>query len=165
MGGKKNERCDVLMIKSILNRKIIKICTLICVGVCIATLCNCISSSLQTYFLPASSNDTDIFDTAKIYSNTAGYYSVIKMNSNDVSVDFLEQWYFDYVMKHNYSWCMILYSDSDNMKGVYGVKNRFVKKDVFFNQDMFGEYSLISDMHSTIYYPSNDNRLLDATSI
>ncbi len=81
-----------------------------------------------------------------------GEYSIIYVSSTDATVESLADWYFNYVMMHNYNWCMILYTDSSKNQGVYAIAG-VVDKDVFFEQDEYGDYALLEPLKETLYLP------------
>ena len=49
--------------------------------------------------------------------------------------------------------CMILYTDKENM-GVYAISS-LIQKDVSFEKDQYGDYSLGSTSNCTLYAPDN----------
>lgn len=95
-----------------------------------------------------------------------GEYSIIKVKSTDVTVDSLTDWYFNYVNKNNYNWCMILYTDKSDNSGVYAIKG-MVQKDVIFTKDEYGDYSLsdINAANNVSTYIATDKGTLDEMSV
>jgi len=102
-----------------------------------------------------------------------GYYSILRSNSKDVDLEFLQDWYFNCVMKHKEcNFHLIIYTDKENFevdtsnrlisKGVHS-HSGFVFKDVLITKDNneYENYS-IRDEHANdniiIYY--NDNGIL-----
>lgn len=83
-----------------------------------------------------------------------GEYSIIYLASSAATVENLTDWYFNYVMLHNYNWCMILYTDSIRNQGVYAIAG-VVDKDVFFEQDEYGDYALLEPLQEILYLPVN----------
>lgn len=72
-----------------------------------------------------NSKSNRIYDTAQVYdvingSGNAkiGEYSVVKASSSEITDEVLNDWYFNYVKKNNYNYCMIVYTDIDGV-GVY----------------------------------------------
>ncbi len=47
---------------------------------------------------------------------------------------------------------MILYTDSSKNQGVYAIAG-VVDKDVFFEQDEYGDYALLEPLKETLYLP------------
>ncbi|MCD8335382.1 MAG: hypothetical protein LUC35_08640 [Clostridiales bacterium] len=84
-----------------------------------------------------------------------GEYSIIYISSIETTVENLTDWYFHYVKVNPYNWCMILYTDSGENKGVYSIRG-IVVKDVIFEQDEYGDYTLLEPSTETLYLPEND---------
>ncbi len=91
------------------------------------------------------------FRTEKI-----GEYSVIEVDSAQVTKEALTDWYFNYVAINDFNWCMILYTDSDNYDGVYAIQG-LVEKDISFEKDEYGDYAKLSNPNSIIFAPDNGN--------
>lgn len=115
--------------------------------------------------IPTGSSETHIYDKAEIHdvvngsrTEKIGEYSIIKIDSASVTDDALSDWYFNYVEKNDYNWCMILYSDKNDNSGVYA-NNSYVEKDVVFDEDEYGDYMLGDSSGSTIFYPKDDGTL------
>lgn len=83
-----------------------------------------------------------------------GEYSIINIDSKQVTKEALTDWYFNYVATHDFNWCMILYTDSDNYEGVYAIEG-MVEKDVSFEQDEYGDYAKLNSSKSVLFAPSN----------
>ncbi len=90
-----------------------------------------------------------------------GEYSIIEASSDKITLDVLTDWYFNYVSKNDYNFCIIIYTDRNDNSGVYSTKG-LVQKDVIFTKDSNGDYSL-SDINATsnaiLYVPTNDSTL------
>lgn len=102
-----------------------------------------------------------IYDNAVIrnifndsHAKKLGEYSIIYISSIEATVENLTDWYFHYVKANSYNWCMILYTDSDKNKGAYSICG-IVVKDVFFEQDEYGDYALLEPLKETLYLPEN----------
>lgn len=87
-----------------------------------------------------------------------GEYSLIEADSEDVTLEALEDWYFNYVKENDFNWCMILYSDKDDNSGVYSIHG-FVEEGVIFTEDDYGDYMVGDSSGSTIYSPTEDGKL------
>lgn len=116
-----------------------------------------------------SDGESHIYDKAVIKSvmndtrtEKLGEYSIITLPSDAITIEDLTDWYFNYVEKNDFKWCMILYSDKDDNSGVYSI-NGIVEKDVLFSKDEYGDYSL-SDADATtnsITYSPTENGTLE----
>lgn len=112
------------------------------------------------------SEDAHIYDNAQIKDvlngtrdTKLGEYSVISVDSSECTIDALSDWYFNYVSVNDFNWCMILYADKDDNSGVYSISG-MVEKDVVFDVDNYGGYSLGDSENSVLYFPSDDERTL-----
>lgn len=129
-----------------------------------------VKDDIDTTEIIESTNDIEIhiYDNAQlknvmngIRTEKIGEYSIIKALSSEVTDEALTDWYFNYVEKNNYNFYIILYSDSDECKGVYAI-NGFVEKDVFFTEDEYGDYSLsdvTAEDEAIVYVPTETNIL------
>lgn len=88
-----------------------------------------------------------------------GEYSVCEVLSEDCTEEALADWFFDYVDKHDYNWCMVLYSDKDDLSGVYAIKSEVIK-DVKFAVDESGQYYVSESIGKPRYVPDHENRTL-----
>ena len=121
---------------------------------------------------PSKENPSDKFvEEGKLYDNAEvkdimngirtekiGEYSIIRANSSDVTIESLADWYFNYVTKNDFNWCMIIYTDKTDNSGVYAIKG-MVEKDVIFEQDKYGDYMLGDSPNSTLYTPTDEKTL------
>ena len=82
-----------------------------------------------------------------------GSYSVVFADSTQCTDEALADWYFNHVAKGECNWYMILYTDKENM-GVYAISS-LIQKDVSFEKDQYGDYSLGSTSNCTLYAPDN----------
>ena len=116
----------------------------------------------------STQQETHLYDNAQVKdlmnglgTKIIGEYSIIEANSDEVTVETLTDWYFNYVTKNDYNWCMIVYADKNDNSGVYSISG-IVQKDVVFTKNENGDYSL-SDINATsnaiTYTPTNDNTL------
>lgn len=98
------------------------------------------------------------------YIEDLGEYSVIRADSTQVTDESLADWYFNYVIKNDFSWCMILYTDKNDHSGVYATEGQ-VKKNVIFKQDEYGNYILGDLTDTTVYYvPTDKGELLSSAA-
>jgi hypothetical protein len=112
--------------------------------------------------------ESHIYDNAQVKdvmngsrTEKIGEYSIIEAKSDEVTVEALTDWYFNYVSKNDFNWCIILYSDKDDNSGVYSISG-IVQKDVVFTKDENGDYSLSeadATSHAITYTPTDDNTL------
>lgn len=88
-----------------------------------------------------------------------GEYSIIEIDSKEVTEEVLADWYFNYVVENDYNWCMILFTNKNNNMGVYATEG-IVQKNVTFLKDKNGEYSL-GNLNSKVitYSPTKDRKL------
>ena len=117
--------------------------------------------------------ETHIYDNAEIRDvmtgsgdKKIGEFSLIEIDSSEVTMDALEDWYFNYVSVNDYNWCMILYTDYDDNTGVYGISG-LVQVGVIFdveeeNPEEYYIGSTGSTENATTYYPSDDGTLIDS---
>ena len=121
-------------------------------------------------FLGSKGNQSEqinahIYDNAQVKdvlngsrTEKIGEYSIININSEKITDEALEDWYFNYVVKNDYNWYIILYTDKDDNLGIFANKG-FVIKDTLLNQDEYGDYMLGDDPNATMYVPTDDGRL------
>ena len=109
--------------------------------------------------------ESHIYDNAQIKdvmngsrTEKIGEYSIIEISSDKVTDEALTDWYFNYVEKNDFNWCMILYTDKDDNSGVYAI-DTMIQKDLFFEQDEHGDYSVGDSSNATVYVPTDDNNL------
>jgi len=113
--------------------------------------------------------ESHIYDNAKvkdvmngIYTEKIGEYSIIETDSQNVTIDTLTDWYFNYVSENDYNWCMILYTDKSDNTGVYASNGKvgIVQKDVVFEKNEHGDY-MLADSSNCIIYGSTDDKTLE----
>ncbi len=109
--------------------------------------------------------ESHIYDNAQIKdvmngsrTEKIGEYSIIEISSDKVTDEALTDWYFNYVEKNDFNWCMILYTDKDDNSGVYAI-DTMIQKDLFFEQDGHGDYSVGDSSNATVYVPTDDSNL------
>ncbi|WP_418745088.1 hypothetical protein [Evtepia gabavorous] len=109
--------------------------------------------------------ESHIYDSAQVKdvmngsrTEKIGEYSIIEISSEEVTDEALTDWYFNYVAKNDFNWCMILYTDKDDNMGVYAI-DTMIQKDVLFEQDEHGDYMLGNSSNATIYAPTDDSTL------
>lgn len=125
------------------------------------------SSEEETSTENETISEPHIYDNAQIKdvmnglrTEKIGEYSVIEINSSEVTEETLADWYYNYVSVNDFNWCMILYSDKSDNSGVYALVG-MVQKDIFFNVDEYGEYSVGDSSNATLYFPSGDGKTLE----
>lgn len=112
-----------------------------------------------------NSKSNHIYDTAQVHdingSGNAkiGEYSVVKASSSEITDEVLNDWYFNYVKKNNFNYCVIVYTDIDGV-GVYS-SSGMVVKDAGLNTDSNGDYSYSSRNGETTYWEHNNTLELD----
>lgn len=97
------------------------------------------------------------FRTEKI-----GEYSVVEIESSQVTEENLEDWYFNYVEKNDFNWSIILYTDKEN-EGVYANAGT-ISRDVTFDIDEYGDYSLGDCSKCITYVPIEEGALKEIYS-
>lgn len=102
-----------------------------------------------------------IYDNAQVRdvmngsgTNKLGEYSVIKAASSEITDDVLNDWYFNYVKKNNFNYCVIVYTDIDGV-GVYS-SSGMVIKDAGLDVDANGDYSYVSRSDESNYFENGD---------
>ena len=90
-----------------------------------------------------------------------GEYSIIEAKSEDVTIEALTDWYFNYVTKNDFNYCLIIYTDRNDNSGVYSIEG-VVEKDVIFTKEENGTYA-ISDAgalnNTTVDIPTSEKTL------
>lgn len=99
------------------------------------------------------------YDDAEVIEAGDVSYSLLTMDSSEVTTDVLETWYFDYVETHDYAWNVILYEDQD-LTGVYAVDG-LVRADVHFEEESEGVYTLLWSDDDILYTPGDDENLVE----
>lgn len=91
--------------------------------------------------------------------SVVGQYSLITADSSDISLEVLEDWYFNYIKVTDYNWYVILYSDMTDNSGIYGISG-FIEIGVLFEEDEYGVYTIADSSTATAYcYPADDSTL------
>ncbi len=105
-------------------------------------------------------DDAEVKDVMNgVRTEKLGEYSIIHIDSSKLTDDVLADWYFNYVEKNDFNWCMILYTDKDDNSGVYAIKG-VVTKDTCFDKDEYGDYSVGSSSDEITYIPNDDDQTL-----
>lgn len=124
-----------------------------------------VKETVETDEESAMVKETHIYDNATekpvmngSRTDEIGKYSIIEIDSSLATEENLADWYFNYIVNNDFNWCMILYTDKDNDKGVYAIEG-MVEKDVMFNKDEFGDYSLGDSSQSIILAPTDERTL------
>lgn len=109
--------------------------------------------------------ESHIYDNAQVKdvmngsrTEKIGEYSIIEISSEEVTDEALTDWYFNYVAKNDFNWCMILYTDKDDNMGVYAI-DTMIQKDLLFEQDEYGDYSVGDSSNATVYVPTENDTL------
>lgn len=91
-----------------------------------------------------------------------GESSVLKMNSEDVTDEFLVKWVENHVVPGNFNWAVIVYKDkgSDNF-GVYSIGEGTITKDVGLTKQSDGSYMLGNSTKETKNYSIKDGKLVE----
>ena len=113
-----------------------------------------------------TTEESHIYDDAEIIdvmsgdgSNVIGQYSLIRADSSDITLDVLEDWYFNHIAVNDYNWYVILYSDMSNNSGIYG-NTGYIEIGVIFEEDEYGVYTQADSSGATAYcYPTDDGTL------
>lgn len=110
-------------------------------------------------------SESHIYDNAKIIdqmngtrTEKLGEYSVIEIDSEQVTEEALNDWFFNYVEKTDYKCYFISYTDKPD-KGVYSGGETMIEKDVVIERDKNGDYWCGDNTGATIYYPGEDGKL------
>ena len=108
-----------------------------------------------------SGDSQHIYDNAQVRdvingsgTNKLGEYSVIKAASSEITDDVLNDWYFNYVKKNDFNYCVIVYTDIDGV-GVYS-SSGMVIKDAGLDVDANGDYSYVSRSDESNYFENGD---------
>lgn len=112
-----------------------------------SSLSGCEATTQQKNNTTSSGESTEhhIYDYAVILPATSkseviGEYSYIEMPSDEVTMDALIDWYYNYVEKNDYLYNIILYSDKDDLSGVFGIPGH-IETNVVFTSYEFGDSS------------------------
>lgn len=91
-----------------------------------------------------------------------GESSVLKMNSEDVTDEFLVKWVENHVVPGKFNWAVIVYKDKgkDNF-GVYSIGKEIITKDVGLTREIDGSYMLGNPTEETKNYSINDGKLVE----
>lgn len=107
------------------------------------------------------SKSNHIYDNAQVRdvmngtgTNKLGEYSVIKVASSEITDEVLNDWYFNYVKKNDFNYCVIVYTDIDGV-GVYS-SSGMVVKDAGLDVDANGDYSYVSRSDESNYFENGD---------
>ena len=118
----------------------------------------------------SDSGDTEteevhIYDNAEIIdvmngsgTSVVSQESLIYADSSDVTMEVLEDWYFNYVAETDYDWYVIIYTDADDYTGVYGTTG-YIEVGVTFDESSDEVFMESSTADSTRYVPTDDGTL------
>lgn len=98
-----------------------------------------------------------IYDNAEVKEVNNTSVSVIHANESEITDEVLNDWYKNYVSENDYNYCVIVYDDTNPVRGVYGTKS-VVQKGVELISDN-GGYHVGSDRGSTFYTIKEDKTL------
>lgn len=126
----------------------------------------CILMTLILLLPLIACGDAHIYNAAKISDikngsgdKVIGQTSVLKVKSEDITEESLNDWYFNHVLPNDFDWATILYSDKDNYTGVYATKGMVIKN-VYFTPEIDGSYMYSGDSHDAVYYTEKDGILV-----
>lgn len=118
----------------------------------------------------SDSDDTEteevhIYDNAEIIdvmngsgTSVVSQESLIYVDSSDVTMEVLEDWYFSYVAETDYDWYVIIYTDADDYTGVYGTTG-YIEVGVTFDESSDEVFMESSTADSTMYVATDDGTL------
>ena len=111
------------------------------------------------------SEEVHIYDDAEIIDvmNGAGtsvvsQESLIYADSSDITIEDLEDWYFNYIKETEYDWYVIIYTDADDYTGVYGTTG-YIEVGVTFEETSDEVFTESSTADSTMYVATDDGTL------
>lgn len=96
-----------------------------------------------------------------VRTESIGEYSVTKADSSECTDEAIADWYYNYVAKHDFNYCLIVYTDKDEEYGCYSIDG-MVQKDIEIEMDEYGDYSMGSSPDMVTYIPSDDGETLTA---
>jgi len=88
-----------------------------------------------------------------------GEYVVIKADSKICTEEAIADIYYNYFEKNDFNWIALIYTDKNDNTGIYFNKEVVVVNNKF-EEDKYGDYSLISDGDELLYIPSGDGKTL-----
>lgn len=83
-------------------------------------------------------SDAEVVDSLSGGGQKIGEVSIIRAASSDVTDEAIEDWFFNYVQKNDFDYCLIVYTDREN-EGVYS-SGSMVSKDVPLEEASDGTY-------------------------
>lgn len=103
-------------------------------------------------------DDAELIDVIKsgTESEVLGQYSLIEAKSTDVTLEDLEDWYFNYITETDYEWYVIIYTDRDDNSGVYG-GGIYVIDGIIFRCDEDNVYRWDDQRDDAVYYRANED--------
>lgn len=114
----------------------------------------------------SDTTETHIYDNAEVLNvmngsgtDIIGETSLVIADSNEITDEELNDWYFNYVVMNDFNWCVILYSDSDNNEGVYATHGYLQEGVIFSIDDTDGTYIIEDSSNAITYYPTDDDAL------
>lgn len=90
-------------------------------------------------------------------TDVIGQYSLIEADSSDVTLEDLEDWYFNYIEETDYNWYVILYTDKEDYSGVVEYGLYIIDNAVLVNEGGEDVYKYGEDAEDTVYYKPNDD--------
>ena len=100
-----------------------------------------------------------IYDDAEIIEHPVdGNISVCTATEKECTLEALNDWYYNYILTTDYAWYMILFSDANGDRGVYGTKDG-VEMTVTFARNSKGWY-VGSEKYAVWYLPSGEDGLI-----
>ncbi len=109
-----------------------------------------------------STLESHIYDNAEIRdvmngtrTEKLGEYAVIKTDSSLCTEDALADLYYNYFEINEFNWITVLYTDKEDNLGIY-VNTAVVCVNDKFEEDQYGDYSVITTDDEILYVPSGD---------
>lgn len=116
--------------------------------------------------IPEETSEPHLYDRAYVKpmmngarTERIGEYSVIEADSSECTDEVLADWYYNYVSKNDFNYCLIVYTDKNKNSGCYATE-LLVQKDVGIEQDEYSDYYLGDPDNATTYGPSEDGETL-----
>ena len=111
------------------------------------------------------SEEVHIYDDAEIIdvmngggTSVVSQESLIYADSSDITIEDLEDWYFNYIKETEYDWYVIIYTDADDYTGVYGTTG-YIEVGVTFEESSDEVFTESSTADSTMYVATDDGTL------
>ena len=99
-------------------------------------------------------DDAEICELLSGSGASIGEYSLIETESSEITMDVLEDWYFNYVENEEYDYYVILYTDKDDNSGIHATAGS-VSVNVILKEGSNGALQVSDSSSATLYFPSN----------